>query len=85
VLRETLKLLVAGRVASVSQLAGQLGQSESLVLSVLEELVRRGLVQVLEGCQMACESCGASGCAIAAQGRAFVVSDAGRALLERAT
>ena len=82
-LERLLDLLATGRMASVAELARELGASEPLVVGMLEDLARRGLLEVVEGCQVACDRCGVKGCAVAPHGRAFAVSDAGRAYMRR--
>jgi hypothetical protein len=81
-LERLLELLAAGEVASVSRLARTLGVNEPIVVALLEDLVRRGLLEVIESCQSSCEGCGVGkSCAAMLQGRAFVLSEAGRARL----
>jgi hypothetical protein len=82
-LLQLLELLAQSHVATLPELARRLGAGEGLVVAMLEDAARRGLLTVVEGCATSCQKCGVKSCAIAAQGRAFVLTDAGRALITR--
>jgi hypothetical protein len=80
---QLLELIAGAEVATLPELARRLDAGEGLVVAMLEDAARRGLLTVVEGCATACAKCGVTSCAIAGQGRAFVLTDAGRALLAR--
>ena len=81
-LLQLLALVAEGRVATVPELARRLGAGENLVIAMLEDLARRGWLQTIDACTSACDRCGVRSCAMAGHGRAFALSDAGRAALE---
>jgi hypothetical protein len=80
---QLLELLAHSQVSTLSELARRLGAGEGLLVAMLEDAARRGLLTIVEGCATACDKCSVKSCAIAAQGRAFVLTDAGRALITR--
>ena len=82
-LLQLLELLAQSQVATLPELARRLGAGEGLVVAMLEDAARRGLLTIVEGCKTSCDTCGVKSCALAAQGRAFVLTDAGRALITR--
>lgn len=73
-LERLLRQLATG-VTTVPELARELGTSPELVEAMLEDLERRGLVRVVEGCVGSCQGCGVSGCLSAWRGRAWAVAD----------
>lgn len=75
-LRKLYGLVAQGKPWSTSELAQELGIPPQLVTTMLEDLVRRGLLQdVAKGCGVSCDSCSQAGrCAIGSPERVWSLS-----------
>jgi len=84
-LQQLLRILNSGSAHHLRGLAEQMGVSESLLESMLDELVRLGYLQRADmGCQCNCHACSeASTCGISGAGRLWTLSDAGRRMAAR--
>lgn len=78
-LQHLLELLAAGRGGTPAELARALDVPEELLAAMLEDLERRGLLATVDGCAGACGGCGVAACVATARGRAFALTEAGRA------
>jgi hypothetical protein len=78
-LNKLLQIIASGGVHTVPRLAQQLGVSEALLDSMLEELVRMGyLASASAGCSGQCDRCTMGGaCAVGAPGRIWALTAAG--------
>jgi predicted ArsR family transcriptional regulator len=79
-LLEVLKTVAQGGVHSQRELARQLGISESLLVQMLEDLVRMGYLRPMaEGCDARCAACPlAKTCAIGSPTRVWALTEKGR-------
>lgn len=79
-LQKLLTLISSGKTHSLKQLAQDMNVSEALVDTMLDELVRRGYLQVVsQKCGGDCRHCMAiSTCCISAAGRIWVLTEAGQ-------
>lgn len=66
---------------TLQALAQQLDISEALLETMLDDLVRMGYLQPIEGLCSGCETCSvASACAVGKPGRMWLVTEAGKRL-----
>lgn len=84
-LEKLLQIIAAGGTHQLKQLARQLDVSEALLESMIEELVRLGYLQPLDGrCCGTCKACPSAGeCALGFANRVWVLTEAGKKLAKR--
>jgi hypothetical protein len=84
-LQRILQMVSAGGVHSLHELAQQLGISEELLESMIDQLVRMGYLEPLRpSCTGCCQHCPeANHCAIGGNARAWALTTRGQKLAQR--
>jgi len=83
-LHKLLHIIRSANVHSLKQLAQQLDVSQTLLESMIDELVRMGYLRPIQaGCDESCSSCPmSSSCGIGSSGRMWVLTEAGQRMVQ---
>jgi len=82
-LHKLLRIVCSGGTHNFKQLAQQLGVSEALLESIIDQLVRIGYLKPLDGsCTDSCNGCPMAGtCSVGGLGRVWVLTEDGKRIV----